>query len=323
MRPWVHLSVLAVLMAAGCAKDNDDKPAGKGAGDAQEALGPAKPGVTLDAGQQERLGIRTEWPAAAQWQPGMEATGRAANPLTFAAAVADLETARAAATASQADLERTRTLAAQDNASPRVLEAAQAAAARDALAVAAAQAKFAADWGLRLAGQTNLTEVAARLRTNDYSLIKVFLPVGVFPNPPPDRATVYSFGAGSEAVAAEYADDLHIDPTTQVQTLLFSAAAKVPAEMAVTVHLKTAGEPEGGVVVPAGAVVRYEGQGWVYVQADTNQFVRVAVPLDRLLTNGWFVGADVSATNRMVVDGAQAVLSAELSGRGFTTGERD
>jgi hypothetical protein len=47
-------------------------------------------------------------------------------------------------------------------------------------------------------------------------------------------------------------------------------------------------------------------------------------PLDRLTDNGWFVGGEnLSATNRVVVTGAQTVLSAELSGGGFNTGQRD
>jgi hypothetical protein len=51
--------------------------------------------------------------------------------------------------------------------------------------------------------------------------------------------------------------------------------------------------------------------------------VRVEIPLDRLTDSGWFVSEYLSATNRIVVTGAQTVLSAELSGGGFNTGERD
>jgi len=76
-------------------------------------------------------------------------------------------------------------------------------------------------------------------------------------------------------------------------------------------------------VVPASAILRHEGAGWVYVQTDTNQFVRAAIPLDRLMAGGWFVSESLSATNRIIVSGAQSVLSAELSGGGFSTGQRD
>ncbi|MDR3377707.1 MAG: hypothetical protein P4M10_03405, partial [Verrucomicrobiae bacterium] len=81
--------------------------------------------------------------------------------------------------------------------------------------------------------------------------------------------------------------------------------------------------PVRGVVVPAGAVLRHQGLGWVYVQTDTNQFRHVEIPLDRLAAGGWFTAENLSATNHIVVTGAQTVLSAELSGSGFNTGQRD
>jgi hypothetical protein len=70
-------------------------------------------------------------------------------------------------------------------------------------------------------------------------------------------------------------------------------------------------------------VLRYEGKGWIYVQTGTNQFARTEIPLDRLMENGWFVAGGLTATNRIVVVGAETVLSAELSGGGFSTGDRD
>ena len=90
-----------------------------------------------------------------------------------------------------------------------------------------------------------------------------------------------------------------------------------------TARLPLPGESVAGLQVPAAAVLRYEGLAWVYVQTDTNQFVRAEIPLDRPLGTGWFVAGPLSATNRLVVTGAQSLLSAELSSGGFTTGERD
>ncbi|HUC86583.1 MAG TPA: hypothetical protein VL970_15410 [Candidatus Acidoferrales bacterium] len=308
----------AILMLAGCAKSDDEGPA-----ETEEAVqAPAKPGVTLDAVTQARLGLIIESPTPAQWQPGIQATGRAANPLAFLVSATDYETARTAAAASQAEFERTQKLAAQENASPRALEVARAAAEHDALALQAAQAKFTIDWGPRLAGRTNLTAFASELQAGGLSLVKLFLPVGVFPQALPRTATIYPLGDETNAIAADLADNLKIDPRTQVQTLLFSVKKELPPDVSVTAHLQLPGEAIGGLVVPAGAVVRYEGRGWVYVQTNTNQFVRAEIPLDRLSGTGWFVSENLSATNRIVVTGAESVLSAELGG-GFTTGERD
>ncbi len=77
------------------------------------------------------------------------------------------------------------------------------------------------------------------------------------------------------------------------------------------------------MIVPASAVLRHEGKAWVYVQTQTNQFLRTEITLDRLTDDGWFVAEQLSATNRIIVAGAQLVLSSELSGGGFNMGERD
>jgi hypothetical protein len=311
---------LVSLFVFGCSKtDKADTAVSSGNG-AEPA---ARPGVTLDLGTQERLGLKIEPPAPAQWHPGIHATGRVANPLTFTAAATDFEMARTAAAASQVELQRTQKLASQENASARALESAQAAAARDSLALQAARAKFAADWGLRLAAQTNLLALADQLQTGKLSFVKLLLPVGVFPQPLPASAIIYPFGNETNTLAAEFADNLNIDPNTEAQTLLFVVKQKLPQDLAVTAQLQLPGGIVSGLAVPAAAVLRYEGRGWVYVQTDTNQFVRAEIPLDRLLENGWFVSENLAATNRIVVAGAEAVLSAELSGSGFTTGERD
>ena len=120
-----------------------------------------------------------------------------------------------------------------------------------------------------------------------------------------------------------------MDPATQVQTLLFTVKQKLPPDAALVANLADLADlaadraPVNGVVVPAEAILRQAGRGWVYVQTEANRFRRVAIPLDRLTAGGWFVAQDLSATNLIVVRGAQSVLSAELGAGGFTTGERD
>ncbi len=279
--------------------------------------------IVLDAQTQQRLGLKTEAPAAKLWQPEIHAVGRVVDPLAFTAAAADYESARAAATVSQSELDRAEKLAEQGNVSPRALEAAQAAAARDALALKAARAKFTADWGVQLAAQTNLAAFAEKLQTDDLAFVKLLLPVGTFANPLPSAATIFIFGYETNSVAAEFADNLGIDPATQVQTLLFSVKHSLRPSISVTAQMQIPGEPVSGVVVPADALLRYEGRGWVYVQTGTNDFTRAEIPLDRPEANGWFVSGGLTATNPVIVNGAQTVLSAELSSGNFNSGSRD
>ena len=90
----------------------------------------------------------------------------------------------------------------------------------------------------------------------------------------------------------------------------------------VTAFIKSSDAPIRGVTIPARAILRHEGKGWVYLQTGTNVFTRHEIPLERA-TDGGFFSAELSATNRVVVTGAQTVLSAELSGGGFNAGQRD
>jgi hypothetical protein len=309
---------IAVALVS-CSKDSDEKSAAT----PEKSEAQDKSGVTIDAAAKERIGLKIDNLVETQWQPQLRAIGNVADPLAFTAAAADFESARAAAEVSRSELERTQKLADQNNASARALETAQAAATHDSLALKSAQAKFTADWGAHLAAQTNLTAFAENFQGGNFSLVKLSPPVGAFLNPPPPAALIFLLGDETNFIAAKFADNLGIDPATQSQTLLFSVDKKLPPNAAVTGFLKISGEAIGGVIVPASAVLRHEGKGWIYVQTETNQFVRTEIPLDRLMENGWFVSENLSATNRIVVSGAQTILSAELSNGGFTTGERD
>src|SRR5204863_449442 len=78
-----------------------------------------------------------------------------------------------------------------------------------------------------------------------------------------------------------------------------------------------------GVTVPRAGVVRHDGKAWVYVQAGDDSFSRREITLDRPTENGWFIFEGVTGKERLVVGGAQTILSEELSGGSFMSGARD
>jgi hypothetical protein len=83
----------------------------------------------------------------------------------------------------------------------------------------------------------------------------------------------------------------------------------------VTGYIKAGGEPLAGTVVPGDAIIRTEGSAWAYVlQTNAEDFVRLAVALDRPVDNGWFVTNGVTASNSVVATGAQMLLSEEMKG---------
>jgi len=65
------------------------------------------------------------------------------------------------------------------------------------------------------------------------------------------------------------------------------------------------------VVVPAAAIVWLQGRAWVYVEKAPGQFVRREVPAEMPLAEGWFVAKNLTAGERVVVQGAQILLSEE------------
>jgi hypothetical protein len=67
-----------------------------------------------------------------------------------------------------------------------------------------------------------------------------------------------------------------------------------------------------GVVLPRSAVVRHQGQAWVYAQSGDQTFERIPVALEHGIDAGWFIDASAAPSGRVVVSGAQALLSEEL-----------
>jgi hypothetical protein len=323
-----------IALLAGCSKSAGDKPA-----DAPEKTeAPAKAGVTVDAATQERIGLKIETPVPAQWQPEMKVYGRVLDPAPLLDSMMELGRAEIALDGSQQELERAKQLKKDSNISERAFQDAQTAFSQNRAAAQALLLKIQTGWGRKIAENLGPVEVPSGtqrqpdkilegLRENTI-LIRIDLPQGERLENQAQTARIVSLAESATPVTATCFDLLPaMDPQTQQQGILFSADQSptnrlTPGE-AVTAFIKIPGEPVSGVVVPVGAILRHEGKAWAYVQTETNQFSRTEIPLDRFTDNGWFVSENLSATNRVVVTGAQTVLSAELSGGGFNTGQRD
>lgn len=333
--------VLPALLLIGCSKPDSDKAAttpDKGTADSDKAAAEPKAGVTLDAETRERLGLKIESPAPARWVPETKVYGQVLDTAPLMDQLVDLKRAEIALDAAQREWDRAKQLKAGDNISDHAYRDAETACTQARAEAEAVRLKIQTAWGRKIAELTGPLDVPAGTeRTADRfldslrgetALVRVDLPPGARLENAGQTARILSLAGGAAPVAADGFDLLPaMDPQTQQQGVLFSAAQPpanrlIPGE-AVTVFLKAPGEPVSGVLVPPGAVLRYEGAAWVYVQTGANQFARTAITLDRLMAGGWFVADDLSVSNHIVIAGAQATLSAELSSGQFTTGERD
>jgi multidrug efflux pump subunit AcrA (membrane-fusion protein) len=110
-----------------------------------------------------------------------------------------------------------------------------------------------------------------------------------------------------------------VDPQMQGLGFLFLVAPNsthlLPGA-AVTGFLSLPGDQQSGVLVPRDAFVRFNGGTWTYRQSGDQTFERVEVPLEHPLADGWFVSEGFKAGDKLVVVGAQELLSEELKGAG-------
>jgi uncharacterized membrane protein len=275
--------------------------------------------ITMDDEMQGDLGLLVKSPVAFQMSPEVKGYGKVLDPAPLAALATELAAAQAAHTSSSAELVRLKTLEGQGNASARALQTAEAAALRDRLAVQSVRERLILSWGTTVADQKDLPSFVHDLTSLETVLVRIDLPVGETLKELPAGARVVTLsGPFADAAFLEMAPST--DPQMQGQGFIFLLrpnALRLTSGEAVVGYLKIPGEPLAGVIIPRDAVVRTEGAGWIYVLNEGGEgFTRVEVPLDHPTETGWFVTKGATASDHVVVIGAQQLLSLELKGAG-------
>ena len=239
---------------------------------------------------------------------------------TEAAARAQVEKARAALSATRQEYQRLKTLNAEDHAvSDKALQAAEAGWRSDeATARAAEQALRAVEDGARLQfGPTlmraviDATPLFRRLSQQQAMLVQVTLPAAAGLTAAPGSARL-QLPDGTVAMATLISPAPLTDPRLQGQSFYYLAddAALLPG-MTLSAMLSS-GPRTQGRIVPAVAVVWWQGQAWVYAQQSPERFNRLALPTGNPIDDGWFVGADFADGRPLVMHGVQLLLSEEL-----------
>ena len=273
--------------------------------------------VRMSDDDQGDAGIVFGNPVAGQWSQEVKGYGRVLDPAPLAGLDNELVSAQAAASATAQEWGRQKTLSAQTNTSARALQAAEAAAQHDQLAVQSVRDRLTLAWGAVLAGRNDLAGFVQLLTDRQAVLLRVDLPGGESLAAPPAGARVVTL-SGKTTEAKYLSPVTEVDPLIQGQGFVFSIQPNeiyLAPGQAVTVWLQVPGEPLAGVIIPRDAVVRLEGAGWVYVMDKDKGgegFTRRKIPLDRPTEGGWFVTGNVKVDDYVVVTGAQTLLSEEL-----------
>lgn len=308
-----------------------------------EAAGSASPlntarAVTISAAARARVGIRITALTATSAQKRIEAPAivlsaqsLAAARNAYVAAQANLGKARVNLGVARKEYARVKLLYRDNqNVSEKDFQSAQGAFDADAIDLRSAREQLdlqtslvRQNWGTAVAKWVKgpspaLDQVLARKET----LVEVSLPDGETVPPP---STLWLAVPGGKRRRASYVSPLpRVDPRVQGISLLYLTAALPGLAPGVTL---TAQLPVGrrmrGVVVPASAVVWSNGEAWVYGETASGSFLRRPVATDFRMNGGYFVTQGFSPGQKIVVSGAQILLSEEFSGSASSAGEGD
>jgi hypothetical protein len=115
-----------------------------------------------------------------------------------------------------------------------------------------------------------------------------------------------------------------VDPRIQGRSFLYLAPAHLGLTPGVNLlaHLSV-GNPMKGLIIPTSAVIWSEGKAWVYQQTAPDHFTRRSVSTDVPVERGFFVAQEFSSGDKVVTQGAQALLSEEMLVHGQGAGETD
>lgn len=271
--------------------------------------------VELDAAAQSRLGLRLSTLAEGEASPTTRAVVDVLDPLPLAKAVDELAVARAAADASRAEAGRTRALlAARGNASRKALEAAQAQAVADQARLREARLALRAGWGEALADmdRTRRDRLVDQLVDGRQVLLRAE-PLERPDEPVPVRAATLQVPHGGQLPARVLGRLPRSTAGLAAGWLLQAPAGALVPGMVLTARLQSGGPPVRGVLLPRAAVVRWNGRDWAYVATGADRFERRAVAARVMTPAGWLVGAPFGAGERVVTQGAEALIAVDAA----------
>jgi hypothetical protein len=268
--------------------------------------------INLDPKTQQLVGLQTAPLAATTLPPEIKAYGRVLDSAASVLLHNDAVAARAALQASQPEYKRLKKLSAEDNASAHALETAEAQMKRDQGALDTAEAQLAAASGKAVLDEPS--DFFQSLARQETVLVRLDLPAGESVAEAPTAAQLTLPGTEQTAAAIFLGRAATTDPQVQGAGFIFvvtNAPATLTPGLAVTGFLQLPGEPANGVIVPDAAVVRSNERIWIYVQTGDSAFARREIAPDHPANGGWFVTNGAAAGDKVVVIGAQTLLSEE------------
>ena len=272
----------------------------------------AKP---LDAEALKRAGVELTPLAAAKWREQIPGFGRVVDPATLVALQNERLVAEAALKASEAEVARARKLFdGGENIALKAVEQAEAVVAADRLKLQAAEQKFLLEWGPEIdKGRDELIEAVL---SGKMVLIRAELATAAVPVMSIPKVRVRLSGHDEPLGATAIGPAPTVDAKSQTAAwfvLMGKSDYQLFPGMSVDVEFSGDEKEEDGVLIPAKAVLHFQGEAWVFAEGEEKgHFERKQVELEHALSGGWFAAEDFKAGEKVVTTGAASLLADEL-----------
>ena len=318
-RPTLPGLVLAavLLVLAGChrtpAADPDAAAPAPAAKDPAQDDAGGGVGITLTAGQVQKLAVVTQPARAADYTPETLGFGTVSAHDAIATAVAELATARAAQQQSRAAVARLQRLAGTPGAlAADAGEGAVRQAATDDAAVTLAERRLSVVIGGG-SGMAGLGPALQDLASGRVKLLRATFPLGALQGAAPvSLRAAHLDGTGGWSLHPVWSAPADASvPGRSFFALLRDSDAGEGERL--LVWAPGAGPPQHGVTIAAAALVLSGGRFWCYLEQRPGTFVRHEVTTDKPLGAGYFVSAGIKAGDAVVTAAAGLLLAREMN----------
>lgn len=282
--------------------------------------------ITIDTSTQSKSGIETRRLGSRSQHQELRANaivlsvqGLTQLRTSYLSDLAQIDKAKAALEASQPEYERLKQLYEDNqNAAAKAVQAAEATLHSDQVNLRAAnealhlnQALARQTWG-DVIGElvNNGSPVFDRILAQKDLLLQVSFSAEVSADTPSASVQLPSGKTQTAEFISAYPT---VDPRIQSASSLYitPATPELAPGMTLSVLLPT-GPSLRGIMVPSAAIVWWQGKAWAYVQSGSERFARREVPTDTPVSGGWFVSAGFQPDEKVVIRGAQELLSEEF-----------
>lgn len=290
---------------------------------ASTVAAPVAEGITLDSAAAARSGVRIAALTAGSTNVETRGFARALDIGPLAAIDAEVQANTAAAAASQAEAERLSALyRADQSASLRAVEAARAQSIADRAKASASRHRVAFEYGPGLSrlGSGGIRALVTEVATARAALVRVDIQGAVLA--PGSNVRLEDGNARTivRTIGVAAAADSKLQ-TAGALAIVRGAFARQLLSGRVVPAIVARGLTTNGILVPRGAIVRWQGARWVYRRAANRRFERVELVAGQPAEAGWLVtGGELHPGDVIAVEGAGALLGIE---RGGDAGEAD